>query len=258
MICAIHQPQYLPWIGYFDKMLRSDIFVLLDDVQYKKNEWQNRNKIRIPITEVRRQKSEVRRQRSEDRSQKTEGWQWLTVPVHYTFGQKINEILINNETNWGKKHLHSLVMNYSGASYFKDYRDFFEEVYALKWEYLWELNIHLIKNISAFLGLKTKLIKSSELQVERQKTERLVHICRELKADTYLSGKGAMEYLDLNLFKREKIRVIFQDFEHPVYPQMKWEKKNDFQPNMSVVDLLFNCGKESLKILQKCTKNTGA
>ncbi len=238
MICAIHQPQYLPWIGYFDKMQRSDVFVLLDDVQYKKNEWQNRNKIKTP-----------------------QGWQWLTVPVHYTFGEKINEVLINNATNWGKKHWHALVVNYSGTTYFKDYKDFFEEVYNKQWKYLWELNIYLIKELSAFLGIETRLIKSSELQVEGEKTERLVRICKKLKADTYLSGNGAREYLDLNLFKREKVKVIFQDFEHPVYPQMRWRKNeehrqdacatdDDFQPNMSVVDLLFNCGK-------KCTKNIG-
>lgn len=235
MICAIHQPQYLPWLGYFDKMRRSDVFVLLDDVQYKKNEWQNRNKIKTP-----------------------QGWQWLTVPVHHTFGEKINEVLINNATNWGKKHLHALVVNYSGAFYSKDYKDFFEGVYNKQWKYLCELNIYLIKKLSAFLGIKTRLIKSSELQVEGQKTERLVHICKKLKADTYLSGKGAREYLELNLFKSKNIKVIFQDFKHPVYPQMRWRNFGDnFQPNMSVIDLLFNCGKESLKILQKCTKNIG-
>ncbi|MDI6839375.1 MAG: WbqC family protein [bacterium] len=232
MICAIHQPQYLPWLGYFDKLLRSDFFVLLDDVQYKKNEWQNRNKIST-----------------------SHGWQWLTVPVHYTFGQKINEVLINNKTNWGKKHLHSLVINYSGTPYFKDYRAFFEEVYSKKWEYLCELNIYLIKNLATFLGIQTELVKSSDLQVDGQKTDRLVNICKKLQADIYLSGEGAREYLDLSLFENEKIKVVFQNFNHPIYPQVKLD--GNFQPNMSVIDLLFNYGKDSLKILQKCTKPIG-
>jgi len=216
--CAIHQPQYLPWLGYFDKIQRSDFFVLLDDVQYKKSEWQNRNKIKTH-----------------------QGWQWLTVPVHYTFGQKINEVLINNNTNWCEKHYRTLVTNYSTAPYFNDYKDFFKEVYNKRWKYLCELNIYLIRNLATFLGIKTELVKSSELQVNEQKTDRLVHICKKLQANVYLSGDGAREYLDLSLFANEKIRVVFQDFKHPVYSQVKCD--GNFQPNMSMIDLLFNCGR---------------
>ncbi len=98
MIVSVHQPQYLPWLGYFDKIERSDIFVFLDNVQFKKNEWQNRNKIKT-----------------------SEGWQWLSVPVIHKFMQKISEVKINNTVWWGKKHLNALVTNYSKAPFFKDH-----------------------------------------------------------------------------------------------------------------------------------------
>lgn len=223
MIVAIHQPQYLPWLGYFDKIDKADIFVLLDDVQYKKNEWQNRNKIRT-----------------------ANGWQWITVPVRYRFGEKINQIKIDNSGDWREEHHKSLVINYNKAPCFKDYESFFKASFTNNWEYLVDINIHFIKYLIKSIGITTKLISSSELVIEGQKTERLVEICKKLGADTYLSGEGAREYLELSQFEKEGINVKFQDFNHPIYKQVY----NNFEPFMSVVDLLFNYGQKSLKVLR--------
>ena len=229
MKIAIHQPQYLPYAGFFDKMDKADMFVLLDDVQFKKNEWQNRN--RIP---------------------NSQGWQWLTVPVKYKFGQKICEIEINNKTNWMNKHYQALLTNYNQAPAFKDYQSFLKNVYGKKWERLSFLNVYLIENLKKFLGIETDLILSSELSVSGRKTGRLIEICRKLKADIYLSGPGGESYLDLDEFKKAGIELKFQNFHEPVSPQVFPEQ--GFQINMSIIDLLFNCGKESLKVLRKKQK----
>lgn len=225
MIISIHQPQYLPWLGYFDKIDRSDIFVFLDNVQFKKNEWQNRNKIKT-----------------------AQNWQWLSVPVIHKFTQKICEVEINNTVQWGKKHLNALITNYSKAPFFAEYAAFFGQTYAQEWKNLVEINIHLIKYLAKALGISNKkFVTASSCNSREGRTERLVDICQQLGGDVYLSGRDGANYLDLDEFKREGIEVIFQNYEHPHYPQLF----GDFEPYMSVVDLLFNCGSESLSILSK-------
>ena len=223
MRIAIHQPQYLPWLGYFDKMDRADVFVLLDDVQYKKNEWQNRNKIR-----------------------NAESWQWLTVPVVYDFGRLLSEVKIDNKTGWRTKHLKSIEMNYSRAPYFKGYSGFFEELYGKEWSLLADLNSEMILYLKERLGIKTRLIKSSELGIKSSATNRLVDICGKLNADVYLSGAGGAEYLDEALFAAAGIKLEYQSYEHPVYKQAF----DGFEPNMAVIDLMFMEGDKSLKIIR--------
>ena len=225
MIISIHQPQYLPWLGYFDKIEKSDVFVLLDDVHFKKNEWQNRNKIKT-----------------------FENWQWLTVPVNHKFLQKIKDVKINNTTQWRKKHLNTLITNYSKAPYFNDYFDFFEQTYTQEWKGLSNLNIHFIRYLVETLGfLNKKIEKASNYQFKEGRGERLIDICKHFGGEVYLSGKAGKDYLDLNKFKQEGIKVIFQDYRHPEYPQ----QYGNFIPNMSIIDLLFNCGPESDSILKK-------
>ncbi len=224
MKVAIHQPQYLPWLGYFDKMDQVDVFVLLDDVQYKKNEWQNRNKIRTASQ-----------------------WQWLTVPVMYKFGEKINEVRIDSHQDWRARQMKGLEINYSNAPYFWDYFTFFRDVFAQEWEFLVDINIYFIEYLKDALGIKTDLVRSSVLKVNGSKTERLVEICKALKADTYLSGAGGDEYLDKGLFEESGIVLEFQHYSPPRYSQAF----GGFYPNMSVVDLLFCHGKESLSIIKE-------
>ena len=132
MIAAIHQPQYMPWLGYMNKIAGSDVFVLLDTVQYKKNEWQNRNRIKTAT-----------------------GFQWITTPVCYHYPEKIMEVKINNMVRWRAKHSASLVTNYNKAPYFQTYADFFKEIFSKKWELLVDLNIHIIEFLTTIWKLNT-------------------------------------------------------------------------------------------------------
>ena len=225
MIVAVHQPQYLPWLGYFDKMRRANVFCFLDNVQYKKNDWQNRNRIKT-----------------------VRGRQWLTVPVHYRFPQKINEVRINNTVKWKHKHLQTLITNYSRAPYFKKFIKIFEQVYSNDWELLSDLNICLIEQLRVALSLDQQpAVKASDLDLSEDPTDRLIDICKALKADTYLSGQDGVKYMNMARFKQSGIRVVVQDFKHPVYYQV-FER---FQSHMSVVDLLFNCGPASMKKIKE-------
>ncbi len=223
LIVAVHQPQYLPWIGYFDKMRRADVFCYLDDVQYKKNEWQNRNRIKT-----------------------AQNWQWITVPVRYRFPQKINEVQINNTESWRKKHLQALITNYGPTPYFNAYIPIFEDIFSQEWEFISKLNIHLIECLRNALQMQEiSTVISSELNLRDEPTDRLIDICKALGADTYLAGQGGADYMDVARFGKNGLKVIVQDFKHPVYPQLF----KDFQSHLSIVDLLFNCGPESLKII---------
>jgi len=230
MIVAIHQPQYLPWLGYFDKMLRADVFCYLDTVQYKKNEWQNRNRIKT-----------------------AEGWQWLTVPVTYRYPQKIVEVGIDNTSNWARRHLQALYTNYRRAPFFERYIPLFEAVYSRRWENIAELNLSLIHCLREMLGIGNKAeARASALDCSEEPTDRLIDICRALGGDTYLAGAGAADYMDVKRFEQSGVRVITQSFEHPVYRQLFRE----FQPQLSIVDLIFNCGPESAEIIQKAPRWT--
>ena len=230
MIVAVHQPQYLPWIGYFDKMRRADVFCYLNDVQYKKNEWQNRNRIKT-----------------------AQDWQWLTVPVRYRFPEKINEVRINNTTQWSKKHLQAIKTNYSRAPYFKEYISIFEDTFSRDWELISGLNIHLIECLKDALQMKEKkTIISSELTPREDPTDRLIDICKELGADTYLAGQGGADYMDAIRFEKNGLKLIMQEFKHPVYSQLF----GDFQSHMSIVDLLFNCGTESMDMIRSANEGS--
>jgi hypothetical protein len=225
LIVAVHQPQYLPWIGYFDKMRRADVFCYLNDVQYKKNEWQNRNRIKT-----------------------AQDWQWLTVPVRYRFPEKINEVRINNTIPWSKKHLQALKTNYNRAPYFKAYISIFEDIFSREWEFVSELNIHLIERLKETLQMQAKTTTvSSELTLREEPTDRLIDICKALGADTYLAGQGGADYMDVTRFAENGLKVIIQEFKHPVYPQLF----KDFKSHLSIVDMLFNCGPESMNVIRE-------
>lgn len=227
MIVAIHQPQFMPWLGYLDKMGSCDLFVFLDNVQYKKNEFQNRNRIKT-----------------------SHGWQWLTVPTHYKFPQKINEVQINNSVNWRTKHLHALLMNYGKAAFYKKYIEHFIELYHQDWTGLSELNIASVLLLKELFGIATDTVIASGIGVlSDQPSQRLVDICVHLGADTYLAGTDSIKYMDIERFRDAGIRVTFQEFQHPVYEQLF----HAFEYRMSAIDLLFNCGGKSIDIIRKET-----
>ncbi|CAB3290115.1 WbqC-like protein family [Methanocaldococcus lauensis] len=229
MKVVILQPMYLPWMGYFGMIDVADVFVFYDDVQFSNQSWQQRNRVKT-----------------------ANGIVWLTVPVIKKFGQRINEVRINNSTNWRKKHWKTIKYSYSKAPYFKDYKDIFEEIYAREWNYLYELNIYIIKTITEILGLKTKFILSSELNVEGKKTDRLIRILKKINATEYISGPSAKAYIEPEKFKRENIGLYWFEFNHPKYPQIH----GDFVPYLSVIDLLFNVGEvEAVKYIKEGQKN---
>ena len=240
MILSVHQPQYIPWLGYFDKIDKSDYFVFLDQVQYKPREYQNRNRIRTK-----------------------NGWLWLTVPVKSKgLGrQRICDVKIDNDTNWQNKHLQSLKSCYSKAPFFKEYYSFFESVYSAKWEQLTELNIHIIKYLLKELNIETPFYHESEIGTCSKATDRIIEICKKLKADVYLSGIGGKSYLEEAKFAQAKIRLDYQDYHNQPYHQQYTDRVSPFLPNMSVIDLLFNEGARSTKILRGefgCARRTFA
>lgn len=224
MIVSIHQPNFIPWAGYFYKIIQSDIFVLLDDVQFTKNSYQNRNRIKT-----------------------ARGAAWLTVPVLTKghFQELMNEILINNDVEWRKKHWRTIVENYNRSPYLALYREYFADLYSQEWISLVDLNEAIIRHLATELGLETEIIKSSQLDVKGSGTERLIRICQALGGDTYLSGHGGKKYLDERLFGEEEIDLTYYDFAPPVYPQ----GYGHFIPGLSIIDLIFNCGEKSLDII---------
>ncbi|MFO0753181.1 MAG: WbqC family protein, partial [Thermodesulfovibrionales bacterium] len=225
MRIGILQPGYLPWLGFFEQMYRSEVFVLYDDVQYDKEGWRNRNRIKG-----------------------ANGVQWLTVPVHVKLSDRplIHEVRIDSKSPWRKKHLQALRMNYAKAPFFSRYIGIFEEAYAREWECLVDIDLHFILQLSGCLGLgNRKIVRSSTLNAAGDRIERLVNICRMFGADTFYEGASGRNYLDSDYFAEQGIRIEYQDYRHPVYRQLY----GDFVPYLSVVDLLFNHGDESLSIL---------
>ena len=215
---AGHQPNYLPWLGFFDKMSKCDVFVIEDTVQFIYHEFQNRNKIKT-----------------------NNGIRWLTVPVKEgRKRKKFSEILIANEKNWSRSHWLTLKMNYGKSPHWSDFCNFFEVTYNKKWDKLIDLNLHLIKGVMDFLDIEKELVLASSLNVSGEKNDLIIAQCKALDAKTYLSGTGALTYMDIDKFKREGINVVFQEFKHPTYPQL-W---GEFIENLSIVDYLFCVGEK--------------
>ncbi len=225
MIVAVHQPQYLPWAGYLDKIDQADVFVLLDTVQFKKGEWQNRNRIKTAA-----------------------GWQWLTVPVRHDHGQTIAEVRIDPERpNWSRKHREALKTNYGATPWYERVRERLEPVWEQEWTALASLNRATIEVLVDLMGITTPLHWASELgPASEQPDERLIHICDILGADTYLAGAGGPDYMELSRWEQAGVQVVVQAFVHPEYDQ----PFGGFLPAMSAVDLLCNCGPEALALLR--------
>lgn len=225
MVVSIHQPNYLPWSGFFHKMSKSDTFVLLDNVSYTKNGFQNRTRIRT-----------------------LQGASWLTVPVlsKGRFRQLTSEVEIDNRTDWRKKHWLSLQTHYGGAPYFHLYSGWLEGLYCKSWVRLVELNTALIQYLAEQLGIQAVLILASKLGCSGKGTQLLLNICQTMKGDVYLAGPSGRSYLEQEKFLEAGVSVRFHEFHHPTYQQ----RFGTFLPGMSVLDLLFNHGPESLAILR--------
>jgi hypothetical protein len=218
IVTSGHQPNYLPYLGYFDKMAQCDVFVIQDNVQYARHDFQNRNRIKT-----------------------AKGPTWLSVPIEHVgdtvpFKEiRIAKLLVSE---WGLHHWRVLQQNYSMAPYWKLYSDFFEQIYSQKWENLLDVNFELIKGIMKFLKIKTSLVMASSLKASGKSSNMILSQCKAVGADVYLSGIGGRAYLDVPLLESSGIKVVFQDFHHPTYNQLY----GDFVPNLSVVDYLFCYG----------------
>jgi hypothetical protein len=217
LVVSIHQPNYIPWIGYFYKIHKSDIFVFLDDVQYIRKGYINRNRIKTH-----------------------QGVSWLTIPVENkgNYGCNINEMKIRNDMNWKENHLRNIEMNYKKSDYFNDFYSVFKDCLNKNYDNLSELNIGIIKTICRLFDIKTEIILSSELDIKETSTERIISICKLIGANKYLSGSGGSKYQDGKMFEDNSIQLVYSDFKEKQYKQL-W---GDFTGSLSVIDYIFNCG----------------
>lgn len=213
---AILQSNYIPWKGYFDLIAAVDEFILYDDVQFTKNDWRNRNKIKT-----------------------RDGVQWLSIPVGQNINRLIREVELK-DSRWQRKHWSTICHNYKRAPYFESISPLFESLYLERgYSYLSQLNKTFIEAICGQLGITTRITSSSEYDLTTGQTERLVSLCTQAGATEYVSGPSARDYLDESMFVDSEIKVCWFDYSgYPEYPQL-W---GDFEHAVSIVDLLFNCG----------------
>lgn len=227
MIVSINQPAYLPWLGYFHRIVESDVHIVLDHVQFEKNSFTNRNKIRT-----------------------VNGWTWLTVPLKTSgrFGDlAINRLQIDGSSGWSRKHWETIRQNYRKAPYFSRHEDFFVATLASEWKSLADLCKHMTSYLLWNLQIPTEIRYSSHMNASGTKDDLVLNLCRQVGATTYISGALGRNYLREEPFRAAGIKVVYQEYRHPVYPQLH----GAFEPCMAAIDLVFNCGPTSLDILMK-------
>jgi hypothetical protein len=227
---AAHQPGFIPWMGYFHKMLGCDVFVVMDDLQFEAQNFQNRNRVKV-----------------------NNGTTWLQVPLERgPREQRICDKRISQDfrgkEDWRRRAWLTIKTHYGRAPYFRLYAEELEAVLAAEWTSLVALDLHLTRLMMKWLGVDRPLLLSSELALRGRRTERLVDLCTRLGADTYLSGRGgSVEYLELHKFAQAGVRVAWQRFRHPVYPQLY--PALGFVSHLGAIDLILNCGPRSAAIV---------
>jgi len=228
VIVAAHQPSYLPWLGYFDKMAKADLFVIMDDLQYEAQNFQNRQRIKL-----------------------ASGPAWLTVPlVGGPQHERICDKRIDNagslRQHWQRRHWRSLEVAYARAPFFERYAPELRAIYDQPWSSLLALDFYVLDLARRWLGIDVPIVRSSELGLVGEKTDRIIDMCRKVGARAYLSGKGGSTgYLDVEKLGRAGIGVIWQHFEHPVYAQ----RHGAFSSHLAFIDLVLNCGEQSRDVL---------
>lgn len=224
MRIAVLQPSYLPWLGYFEQMHHADTFIFLNDAQYTKSDWRNRNRIKT-----------------------ARGPSWITMPIRrISSKQRICEALINYDRPWTEDHVNLLEFNYRKAPFFKPVMERIVPHLNARYERLEDLTIQLILDLADFMGLGRPTLRSSEIPPRSaDRNLRLLQMCQAVGATEFYEGASGRDYLDTDLFQKHGIRVVFQDYRHPEYRQFQ----GPFVPHLSVVDLLFHHGPESLAII---------
>ena len=224
---VILQPSYLPWIGYFDQINKADVFIFFDDVQFTRRDWRNRNRIKMQSGQA----------------------DFITIPVQSkgNYLANIDQIHIDNQQEWAKKHLMMFLHNYKRAPFFSPVQERLQSVLTKRYELLADLTIDLIKNIAEYVGIaNTTFLTSSKIPVSYQdSTDHLIQLCKAVGATHYLTGDSAKNYLDENRFTYNNLILEYQNYVHPVYPQL-W---GQFLSHLSIVDLLFNVGHHALDVI---------
>ena len=227
-VISILQPVYLPWLGYFEQAALADHFVFMDDVQYTRKDWRNRNRIKTASGSI-----------------------WLTVPVKkHPLGARINEIEINYAQDWIHRHLRSLELNYGKTPHFQPLFSVLAEELGRRPVHLWELDCRLIERMASFLDIDTPTSRSSAVPYTPEsigdKNQRIIDLCRHHGAGILYDGAKAADFIDVTRFREAGIEVIFQSYVHPCYPQLHGE----FLSHQSALDLIMNTGPEAGAILR--------
>jgi hypothetical protein len=229
MKLSAHQLNYLPYPGLIAKINLSDVFIYLTKVQFEKKSWQSRNKIICKNSSL-----------------------LLSVPIKDKNKiHNIDEVKINNESKWSKKHLANIVNNYKKSTYYEKYINFFEDLYSKSWDKLEDLNIHILKYLIKELNIKTKIISDKEYNFKGKKNELLLEMCETIGSNTYISNLGSQNYINLKLFEKKKINHFFINYKNYNYKQYN----NTFVPNLSIFDMLFFCGPQKTEEIIKSKKN---
>lgn len=218
-MASIHQPQYLPYLGFFHKLANSDVHVLLDNVQFHRRGLQHRNKIKTST-----------------------GPQWLTVPVSSSSREVLGAVRVSQTEPWRDKHGKTLSLNYARAPHFPALGKELVDLLGKPWDRLCELNEALIRWVMETTGIQTELVRASDLGVDGTRTDLLVELCRAVGADRYLSGPGGRRYMELDRFGEAGVEVVWQEFMHPTYEQLF--PSVGFVPDLSIVDPLLCSGAE--------------
>ncbi len=225
-VICIHQPDFLPYLGFFDRLIQSDTFVILDNVQFLRRGWHHRDKLKTP-----------------------QGIQWLTVPIqkkgHYS--QSIKDTQIDNTLDWKRKHLMMIEHNYRKSPYFEAFFEELQQIYHKPFTYLIDLNLELLEWLFQIFRISSHTILASSTEITSSSSSRLIELVQYCHGTTYFSGPGAKAYLDEELFTRHNLTVHWQEFTHPVYPQLH----GPFIANLSVLDCLLNCGPLCKDILRR-------
>jgi hypothetical protein len=232
MLVAIHQPHYVPWLGYLDRMVKADVFIILDHVQFERRNYQNRTAIRC------------------DDQQK-----WLTVPVvQVSQKETILEKMVDNSEGqnraWGPTHFKTLKYAYRKAPFFNQYAPRLQQILEARWEKLVDLDLAMLDFLRETFEIRTPIVRSSEMNVEGARSTLLLNLCRHINEhSTFLGGLGGSRgYLDLDAFKAAGIGVQWQEFKHPTYEQCG---DGAFIPGLMSLDLLFNCGPRAVEYLRQ-------
>ena len=226
-IVVVHQPDFMPYLGFFDRLLKADIYVIFDNVQFVASSrgWTNRDKIKV-----------------------SGGWKWITVGTKKApRNAKISEILLFEDSGWRKTHLNLFYENYRTADYYREIEPYIEELYTFRCEKMMDFNLQSIHMLMRLLDIQIETVLASGLNPIGKSNALIIDIMNKLGAKTYLSGVGAKDYHDQSLYDEAGISVVWQDFRPPIYKQ----QFGGFIPYLSSIDVLFNCGiEQSRKILR--------